>query len=128
MVVTLGRCESRPSLNFRRIILIDVALKRAMSVFRESLPGSPVAPSQFSSRCRQLHRSLRDRLDTLVMRGLALKPESRYPDHNTWLNEWQELSARFHITPELLPIENALTRVIGWFMKSDHDRKRSGGS
>ena len=76
-----------------------------------------VAPSQFSSCCLQLPRSLRDRLDALVLRGLSLNPDNRYPDHNSWLNDWQELIARFRITPELPPIENALTRVIGWFVK-----------
>jgi serine/threonine protein kinase len=87
-----------------------------------------VAPSQISSGCKKLPRSLRERLDALVLRGLALKPENRYPDHNTWLNHWKELSALFHITPELKPIENILTRVIGWFVKPDSDPKRTGGS
>ena len=85
-----------------------------------------VAPSQISSGCKQLPRSLGDRLDALVLRGLALKPDNRYPGHTTWLSDWKELSALFHITPELSPIENMLTRVIGWFVKPDHDRKRTG--
>ncbi len=75
-----------------------------------------VAPSKISPGCKKLPRSLRDRLDALVLRGLSLNPDDRYPDHCTWLNDWQELSARFRITPELPPIENALTRVIGWFV------------
>lgn len=87
-----------------------------------------VAPSHISASCKQLPRSLRDRLDALVLRGLALKPESRYPDHNTWLYHWNELSALFHITPELTPIEDILTRVIGLFVKRDSDPKRTGGS
>ncbi len=84
--------------------------------------------SQISSSCQQLPRSLRDRLDALLLRGLSLNPEERCPDHNSWLNDWQELSARFRITPELPQIENALTRVIGWFVKPRDDRKRIGGS
>ncbi len=86
-----------------------------------------VTPSQISASCKQLPRSLRDRLDVLVLCGLALRPNDRYPDHNTWLNHWKELSALFHITPELAPIENILTRVIGWFVKPDSDRKHTGG-
>jgi len=78
-----------------------------------------VAPSQISPGCQQLPRSLRDRLDALVLRGLALNPDKRYSDHNSWLNDWQELLALFRITPELPPIENMLTRVIGWFLKPD---------
>jgi serine/threonine protein kinase len=73
--------------------------------------------SQISSRCQKLPRSLRDRLDALVLRGLALPPESRYPDHNTWLNEWKEISALFHITPELTVMESILTKVSSWFVK-----------
>lgn len=86
-----------------------------------------VAPSQNSASCKQLPRSLRDRLDTLVLRGLALNPNDRYPDHNVWLSHWKGLSALFQITPELTPIENILTRVIDWFVKPDSDRKHTGG-
>jgi serine/threonine protein kinase len=74
-----------------------------------------VPPSQISSNCQRLPRSLRDRLDALLLRGLSLNPEDRYPDHNSWLNDWQELTARFRMPPDLPPIENMLTRVIGWF-------------
>ncbi len=84
-----------------------------------------VPPSQISSSCRRLPRSLRDRLDALALRGLALSPDNRYPDHNMWLSDWKELSARFHITPELPPIEDTLTRVIGWFASPRGDRRRS---
>jgi len=87
---------------------------------------TPVPPSHLSSRCQQLPRSLRDRLDALVLRGLALKPDDRYPDHNSWLNDWQDLSTLFHVTPKLSPIENLLTRVIGWFVKRGDDRRRAG--
>ena len=84
-----------------------------------------VTPSQISSCCKQLPRSLRDRLDALVLRGLALNPEDRYPEHDSWLNKWEELKALFRITPELPPIEKALTRVIGWFVKRHVDGKRT---
>ena len=87
-----------------------------------------VPTSQISSTCQQLPESLRDRLDALVLHGLALNPDERYPDHNTWLNDWQELTARFRITPELPQIENTLTRVIRWFVKPHERRKRTGGS
>ena len=80
-----------------------------------------VPPSQISSSCQQLPRSLRDRLDALVLRGLALNPGERYPDHNSWINDWQELTARFRITPDLPQIENMLTRVIGWFLTQRHN-------
>jgi len=84
-----------------------------------------VPPSQISKSCQKLPRSLRDRLDALVVRGLALNPEERYVDHNTWLNDWQDLSARFRITPDLPSIENALTRVIDWFVNQRDNGKRT---
>ena len=59
-----------------------------------------------------------------MLRGLSLNPADRYPDHNTWLNQWEELRALFRITPELPPIENMLTRVIGWFVNRHGDPKR----
>ncbi len=95
--------------------------KAGRSEFVARAADTLVAPSQISSCCKQLPRSLRDRLDALVLRGLALKPNDRYPDHNTWLNQWEELRALFRITPELPPIENMLTRVIGWFVTQRHD-------
>ena len=86
-----------------------------------------IPPSRISVSCQNLPRSLRDRLDALVLPGLALTPNDRYLDHNIWLSHWKELSALFHITPELTPIESIVTRVIGWFVKTDKDRKQTGG-
>lgn len=93
--------------------------------FIKRVADTLVAPSKISSRCQQLPRLLRDRLDALVLRGLSLTPVDRYPDHNTWLNDWRELIAWFQITPELPPIENALTRVIGWIVNRRIDGKRT---
>ncbi len=76
-----------------------------------------VPPSQISPSCKQLPRSLRDRLDAMVLRGLSLNSDDRYPNHNSWLDDWQEPTARFRMTQDLPPIENALTKVIGWFVK-----------
>ena len=73
-------------------------------------------PSRISAHCRELPRSLRDRLDAITVRGLAINPDERFTDANAWLQEWTELSARFRITPELPPVENMLTRVIDWFV------------
>ncbi len=91
--------------------------KAGRSEFIARAADTLVTPSQISRSCKQLPRSLRDRLDALVLRGLALNPNDRYPDQNTWLNQWEELKALFRIRPELPPIENMLTRVIGWFVK-----------
>jgi hypothetical protein len=73
---------------------------------------TPAPPSRVAQACRDLPRSLRDRLDAVVLRGLALNPERRFPDRHVWLNELYESSARFRLTPELPALENLLTRVI----------------
>ena len=73
-------------------------------------------PSEFSQPCRDLPRSLRQRIDALVLRGLALQPEQRFHDRNAWLNELFEVFARFRLTPELPAVEKALTRLVEWFV------------
>jgi serine/threonine protein kinase len=78
---------------------------------------SLVAPSKISPKCRKLPRSLQEGLDRVVMRGLALDPNNRYPDRHAWLNDLFKVYARFRLTPELSPAENLLTRVIHWFVK-----------
>ena len=74
---------------------------------------SLVPPSSVSKHCQKLPRSLRDKLDALTLRGLALDPEKRYSDHNEWLDDWKDLSARFHLKPELSAMQSWLTGVIG---------------
>jgi len=74
------------------------------------------APSQVSPACRQLPRSLRDGIDRVTMRGLALRSHQRYPDRHAWLNDLFQVSARFRLVPELPPFPNALTRVIRWLV------------
>lgn len=73
-------------------------------------------PSETSQACRDLPRSLRQRIDALVLRGLALQPDQRFPDHHAWLNELFEVFARFRLTPELPPVESTLTRLVEWFV------------
>ena len=75
-----------------------------------------VAPSRLSRACANLPQSLRDGIDRVTMRGLALDPEQRYPDRQPWLDDLFSVSARFRISPELPPLESALTRVIQWFV------------
>ena len=76
-----------------------------------------VPPSRISSLCGNLPQSLRDGIDRVALRGLALDPAQRYPDRHPWLNDLFEVSARFRLSPELPPMESALTRVIQWFVQ-----------
>jgi serine/threonine protein kinase len=80
-------------------------------------PQSLRPPSEFSKACGNLPRSLRQRLDVLIARGLALQPEKRFPDRGAWLDELFEVFARFRLAPKLPPVENALTRLMEWFVK-----------
>jgi serine/threonine protein kinase len=79
-------------------------------------------PSQISKTCRELPRSCRDSLDAIVLRGLALDPDQRYPNYSDWVGDLHELSARFRVISELPPVESALTRVIDWFVRPRSSR------
>ncbi len=85
--------------------------------FIERAERSLQRPSQVSQACAALPRSLRNRLDELVVKGLALDPAKRYADRHFWLDALFETYARFRLKPELPPVERALTRVIAWFLK-----------
>ena len=75
---------------------------------------SLVPPSHVSKGCQNLPRSLRDKLDALALQGLAFDPEKRFSNHDEWLNDWQDLSIRFRLKPELSGAESWLTGVIEW--------------
>ena len=54
--------------------------------------------------------------------SLALAAEDRYRDRHTWLDDLFQTAARFRFKPELPPNEDALTRVIRWFVKPRADK------
>jgi serine/threonine protein kinase len=95
----------------------DLGGKAGRPEFIARAKDSLVPPSQACDVCRELPRSLRDGIDRLALRGLALDPHDRYPNRSTWLNDLFEVSARFRLPPELSPVESVLTRVIGWFVR-----------
>lgn len=72
-----------------------------------------IPPSRVSPACGKLPQSLRDPLDRVVLRGLALRPEDRYPDRHLWLKDLSEVSARFRLRPEPTLGLNLLSRLIG---------------
>jgi serine/threonine protein kinase len=91
--------------------------KAGLPGFFDRMKDSLVPPSQASEACRNLPRSLRDGIDRVVKRGLALDPAERYPDRHAWLDDLFEVYASFRQSRELPPVEKALTRVIRWFVK-----------
>ncbi len=73
-------------------------------------------PSAVSRACQRLPRSLREGIDRVTLRGLALKPEDRYPNRHAWLNDLFEVSARFRLAPEVSTVDRFMTRVVRWFI------------
>jgi serine/threonine protein kinase len=86
--------------------------------FVEKAGNSLEPPSRHSTLCRNLPKSLREGIDRVSIRGLALNPAERYPDRHAWLDDLFDVAARFRISSELSGIDNALTRVIRWFVRS----------
>ena len=83
----------------------------------EQARDSLAPPSKASAACQKLPKALRDAVDRVTIRGLALAPEDRYRDRHEWLDDLFQTTARFRLKPELPPNEDALTRVIRWFVK-----------
>lgn len=78
------------------------------------MEGSLVPPSQVSDNCRRLPKALREGIDRLAVRGLALRAEDRYLDRHLWLNDLFEVYSNFRLPPKLPPLLDAFTRVIDW--------------
>ena len=85
--------------------------------FIERTGDALAPPSSVRADLQNLPRSLRELLDRVVMRGLALVPEDRYPDRHAWLDALFEASARFRLPPSPSPVKSVLTRVIRRFVR-----------
>jgi len=88
--------------------------KAGRAEFSQKTDGTLVPPSTLIPNGVALPQSLRQTLDIVAMRGLALAPEKRYPQRNEWLNDMFQLSAQFRLTPQLTTMERLLTRVLNW--------------
>ena len=73
------------------------------------------SPSAVSHNCQRLTRSLRERLDACVMRGLSLRAAERFPDRHAWLNSLNDLHAEFQKPPRVPKPTEWLTKVIRWW-------------
>jgi hypothetical protein len=85
---------------------------------------SLIPPSIASPMCRQLPRSLREQFDQVVLRGLSLRPEDRFPDRHAWLNELFRLHAVTRLPPQLNSAETWLTRVIEYLVQPPPLRRK----
>lgn len=88
--------------------------------FIEAAAEGYESPSQLSARCRALPRSLRDELDQLCQRGLALDPRHRYPGDPAWLKVVTRVHNRFQVVRDDPWAFGLLQRVCRFF-----DRGRS---
>jgi serine/threonine protein kinase len=91
--------------------------KAGWDEFARHSPLTLIPPSEVTQVCRDLPRTLREQLDRTVLRGLALRPEDRFADPTTWLNEMFELHARLRLTPQPSRVERWLIRLMDWFAK-----------
>lgn len=82
----------------------------------EGTKDALVPPSRLSDSCRQLPRSLWERIDGVTLRGLALDPKNRYPDRRAWLDDLFAAYAQFRLPPQPSATQQALLRVKRWFM------------
>ena len=89
--------------------------KAGRPAFASKTKNSLIPPSVVVSGIRDLPRSLRESVDRLVIGGLALDPNERYPQRHAWLEDLYQVSAQFRLPPRLTRGEEFLTRVIQWF-------------
>lgn len=85
--------------------------------FASKTKGALLPPSEKILGSRDLPESLRESLDSVVMRGLALDPNERYAQRHPWLHDLFQVSAHFRLTPKLSASERWLTRVVRWFVR-----------
>lgn len=75
--------------------------KVALPALRASCEGAWVPPSAKCARARELSNDLWRRIDSLLERGLALDANRRFSSTPAWLNELNDIDARFRIRPEM---------------------------
>ena len=73
------------------------------------------APSAVSHNCQRLTRSLRERLDACVLRGLSLRAADRFPDRHAWLNSLNDLHLEFQRPPQVPQSFEWMTKVTRWW-------------
>lgn len=73
-----------------------------------------VPPSRLTPVGNSLPRALKKLLDDVVLRGLALAPEERFPDRHAWLDAMFELHARFRLPATPALDGRWLNRLITW--------------
>lgn len=71
-------------------------------------------PSELSPDRQRLPTVVWQGIDRVVMRGLALDPNDRYPTPEAWLDDLDKVQLDFQRPPTLSPLNDRLTRVVSW--------------
>lgn len=84
-------------------------------------------PSELSPARYQLPSVVWQGIDRVVMRGLALDPQDRFPTPEAWLNDLDQVDLDIKRPQSLSPLNDCLTRVIGWLGAGwlHHPKKRN---
>lgn len=89
--------------------------KAGLPEYGDAFVNSLVAPSRKKKDSRQLPGDFWQRLDNVILRSLALKPEERFPGRDPWLTELEEIDALLKLRPKLSPINRAFLGLADWF-------------
>lgn len=86
-----------------------------------------VPPSALTPVGDSLPRQLKQHLDEVVLRGLALTPEKRFPDRHAWLDALFELHTRFRLPSKPAGDDHWLTRLVAWCAGEPRSRRNHEG-
>jgi serine/threonine protein kinase len=81
-----------------------------------ALPGL-TPPSELNSDRSRLPAVVWQGIDRIVLRGLALDPEQRYPTPEAWLDEFDSVDLEIRRPQPLSSLNDRLTKMVSWFMQ-----------
>ena len=79
-----------------------------------SLCGALVLPSRISHQRFRLPRSLWKRIDRVVERGLAIRPDARYPNAKAWLRDIDAIQAQLWKDTRISSIGKCALELATW--------------
>lgn len=82
----------------------------------ERMKDKLVPPSQLSPEQKRIPRIVWQGIDRVACRGLALRPNDRYPTPAAWLNDLDTVRAQIQQPSPLSPTNDWLTRVVAWIV------------
>ncbi len=83
----------------------------------EYMDGKLRLPSDISSKCQCLPKSLRTQLDALIVKGLSLSPEKRFRSSRDCVNALSEMLKKLQSPPQMSLGSRITTQVIEWTIR-----------